>query len=204
MPTNTTTSRRAPEYRGRQASGTLEQDRQPATKPSINPDESPLAWLRRRKDKDGTPLIDAAQFDAGEHLRADYTFGQLMPSVTSRWAPITAGKSGRRAPPLGGAELQDHTLAARQRVHLALEAVGPELAGILVDVCCHLKGLEDAERAQGWPLRSAKVVLQLALTRLARHYGLLPTTAPAADNRPARIRHWGTEGYKPVLGDSSG
>ena len=90
----------------------------------------------------------------------------------------------------------DHVVAARQRIRRALEAVGPELAGILLDVCCHDIGLETAGRAQGWPQRSAKVVLQLALTSLARHYGLL-----APEPRPGthRLRHWGSEDYRPDL-----
>ncbi len=76
----------------------------------------------------------------------------------------------------------------------ALAAVGPELSGILIDVCCHLKGLEEAERAAGWPQRSGKVVLQLALTRLARHYGI---GAPAPSPGAAHVRHWGSDDYRP-------
>jgi len=69
-------------------------------------------------------------------------------------------------------DLQENIAACRERVRRALSAVWPELAGVLIDVCCHLKGLEEAERAAGWPQRAGKVVLQLALTRLARHYGI--------------------------------
>jgi hypothetical protein len=139
--------------------------------PELNPAESPLAWLRRRKDKDGAALIGDAEFQAGERLRADFWFAGLTPRVTTNWSAV--GGSGRAGPGLG-LDLKDNIVAARERVHRALAAVGPELAGVLIDVCCHLKGLKDAERQAGWPARSGKVVLQLALRRLARHYGFDP------------------------------
>lgn len=171
--------------------------RQSSPAPIVNDSESPLAWLRRRRDKEGKPLISQEEFDAGERLRADFWFAQMTPKVTSTWDATFSSRRQRRAAPGAGLELQDRVIAARERVRLALKAVGPELAGILIDVCCHLKGLEEAERAAGWPQRSGKVVLQLALTRLARHYGLLPSN-DSADPRP-NIRHWGTPDYRPSI-----
>ena len=165
--------------------------------PAVNPAESPLAWLSRRRDKDGKFLLTDAQFQAGERLRADFWLAQMTPRVTASWNPAACSRRERRGAPCAGVELQDHVVAAKERVNRALKAVGPELAGILVDVCCHLSGLEDAERALGWPQRSGKVVLQLALTRLARHYGLLTDETELCPRHP-RILHWGTTDYRPT------
>jgi hypothetical protein len=156
--------------------------------------ERPLAWLRRRKDKDGQPLVTEPQFNAGERLAADFWHAQLMPRVTADWSAAATSRRTRRAVPGAGVEMSDNVAAARQRVHRALDAVGPELAGMLVDVCCHEIGLEAAERIQGWPQRSGKLVLRLALTSLARHYGLI-----APPPRWPRMRHWGSEDYRPDL-----
>lgn len=134
----------------------------------VDLDESPLAWLARRKGKDGRPLLAAHEVLAGERLRADFTRGQMTPRVTSNWS---GAAGGRRAGAGVGADLSDAALAARLRVSRALEAVGPELSGALLDVCCCLKGLEEVERERGWPARGGKLVLGLALASLARHYG---------------------------------
>ena len=164
----------------------------------VNEGESPLGWLRRRKDRNGTPLIDAQQYEAGERLRAEFERAQLTPSVTSKWDSAAPSRRMRRAAPEGAAGLSDQALASRQRVLQALEAVGPELAGVLIDVCCHLLGLTDAERSRGWPQRSGKVILQIALTRLARHYGILNEEVTSGTVR-ARLRHWGVEDFRPSL-----
>ena len=137
--------------------------------------ESPISWLARRRGRDGRPLIEVHQFSPGERLRADFTRALLMPRTTSNWSnPLASARHG------GGTEradsLTETIVAARQRVRHALDAVGPEFSGLLVDVCCFLKGLEDIERERAWPARSGKVVLQLALDRLARHYGYASQT----------------------------
>src|SRR5688572_32173697 len=60
-----------------------------------NAAESPLAWLARRKDKDGGRLIDSNQLAAGERLRADFTRAGLTPRVTANWiAPVAQGRRG--------------------------------------------------------------------------------------------------------------
>lgn len=161
---------------------------------SASSEESPLEWLRRRRDVNGQPLIGEAAFAAGERLRRDFTFGQLMPRMTANWdTPITGRRSGAR----GAADLSDNALAARQRLRRALEAVGPELRGVLLDVCCFLKGIGEVERERGWPARSAKVVLGLALECLARHYGLADHAVGAS--RRGRIESWGTPDHRPTV-----
>lgn len=168
--------------------------REKVATPIINAAESPIGWLFRRRDKDGNPLISADEFEAGERLRRDFTFAEMQPRVTADWSPTARCSSGYRG---AGPDMTDNAVAAAERVRRALNAVGPELAGILIDVCCHLKGLEDAERKAGWPQRSGKVVLGLALSRLARHYGIGSNRAePRADAKSA-IRHWGDESYRP-------
>lgn len=156
---------------------------------TVNMNESPLAQLARRKGRDGRAFVTPAERAAGERLRADYTRGHLMPRTGANWqACVSSGRRGAN----GVADLTDAALAARQRVNDAITAVGPELSGVLVDVCCFLKGLETVEAERGWPARSAKVMLKTALGVLARHYA--PPREAAI--RP-RSRHWGAEDYRP-------
>lgn len=145
----------------------------------VNDAELPLGWLKRRK------LIDTMQFEAGERLRRDFTLAQLEPRLAvDLSAPVVLGGGG----PKSAGEFSDMVMAAKQRFSLAMKAVGPGLADLLFDVCCHLVRLEGVEHAQGWPQRSAKVVLQIALDRLGEHYGLCL-------NAPSRgpMRSWQAE-----------
>jgi len=160
--------------------------------PQINVAESPLAWLARRRDRYGSPMISGVQFEAGERLRADLWFAEMTPRVTANWSAIGQGAGGRSRSAASGPELRDGLLAARERVRLALSAVGPELSGILIDVCAHLKGLEAVEQQLHWPQRSAKLVLQLALDSLARHYGMHRSRSRVA-------RHWGADDFRPSI-----
>lgn len=145
----------------------------------VNEAESPLAWLRSRG------MIDATQCAAGERLRRDFTIAQLAPRLgVDLAAPIVAGKRGSS----GTRNLTETVIAAKQRFSRAMKTVGPVLNDLLFDVCCHLIGLEDAEANKGWPQRAGKVVLVIALDRLAAHYGMV-VTAPSH----APMRSWQAE-----------
>jgi hypothetical protein len=145
---------------------------------AVNEAESPLARLRARN------MLDAVQFGAGERLRRDYTLARLAPRLgVDLAAPVALGTRGKKE-----ASLSDTVLAAKQRFSRAMKAVGPGLNDLLFDVCCHLIGIEEAERDNGWPMRAGRVVLAIALDRLAAHYGLV-VTAPSH----GRLRSWQTE-----------
>jgi hypothetical protein len=166
--------------------------------PAFNRTENPLAWLRSRRDARGCPLIGDEQFMAGEKLRADYERARMERRITSSWElPIDAGSGGSSMSDNRIAALTDTALAARQNLNRALAAVGPELAGILVEVCCLSAGIEQAERLLDLPPRSGKAVLSLALTGLARHYGLL--RRKDSDGGRAAGLHWAVEDYRPAI-----
>ncbi|WP_448662384.1 DUF6456 domain-containing protein [Sphingomonas sp. CJ20] len=131
---------------------------------TVNLAESPLSWLRARG------LLDARQYEAGDRLRSDYEMASLGRRVTMRWEPGAGGKA-RKGPP----ETPDATLAqidAKRRFDAAVRCAGPGLADILWRVVCAGEGLATAERALGWPSRAGKLVLLLALDRVADHYRL--------------------------------
>lgn len=155
-----------------------------------NINESPLSMLFNRKTSK-QPWLSAEQFDAGERLRSDFEFCQLTPKITASWDPTRSlNKNGGGRKPAD--TLTDRVLGARQRFNRALDAVGPEFSGVLLDVCCFLKGMEQVERERQWPRRSAKLLLKAALSALARHYNPQQNSRSAsgiqawaaADNRP--------------------
>ena len=128
---------------------------------TVNLAESPLAWLVRRG------MVTPVQFAAGERLRGDFMCAGQAPRTTMRWDASAVGRSVG-----GGHDPTTGQMLARERFDAAVTAVGPGLTDVLWRVVCMGEGLETAERALGWPSRAGKLVLRLALDRLATHYGL--------------------------------
>lgn len=161
----------------------------PSGRPACNEAESPLAVLARLRATDGGGFLSAAEIRAGERLRADFTRGALMPRMGAVWErPVSGGRRHDGAP-----DLSDSALAARIVFSRAIDAVGPELSGVLIDLCCFLKGLAAIEAERRLPARSAKVLVKAGLGILARHY----EPAPRA---PRRAHHWGTDDFRPRIG----
>jgi hypothetical protein len=148
----------------------------------VNEAESPLAWMRARG------MLSVAQFQAGDRLRCDFTLAHLMPRLCADLsAPISHARGGAKAAPQA-----ENVIAAKQRFRLAMSSVGPGLSDLLFEVCCHLRGLESIESANAWPNRSAKVVLQIGLDRLAAHYGIAPHTKARGKMRAWRAQDSGS------------
>ena len=106
------------------------------------------------------------QFDAGERLRADYERAELAPSVTMRWDPVRVdgGGGANRLTP------GERQIAARERFDGAMAQAGRGLSDILWRAACAGESLATAEKALAWPARSGKLVLGLALDRVADFY----------------------------------
>lgn len=129
---------------------------------TVNAVESPLGWLFARK------MVSRRQFDAGEQLRSDWERGGLSPQITMKWdaAPIGRQRGGSAS----GPDLAAAQIDARRRFDSAVEAAGPGLSDILWRVVCSGEGMREAETALGWPARAGKLVLSLALDRVADFY----------------------------------
>lgn len=128
----------------------------------VNVRENVLDWLASRG------MVTAAQQRAGERLRLDYERAGLRANVTMNWdaAPVAKSRSGARAGDTSLARIDAHL-----RFHAALDAVGPGLGDICWRVICGGEGISGAEKGLGWPARSGKLVLGMALDRLVRFYG---------------------------------
>ena len=125
---------------------------------TVNLAESPLSWLHARGH------LDDRLFAASEMLRRDYERAGLPPAVTMRWSPVKI--KGAAA----GLHPTQARIAAKERFDGAVAAAGKGLADILWRVVCAGETLPMAERELGWPIRSGKLVLRLALDRVADFY----------------------------------
>jgi Domain of unknown function (DUF6456) len=126
--------------------------------------ESPLCWLHARGK------LSDRQLAAGEMLRRDYERAGLPQRTTMLWDSPPNGNVPRGAVTHGDATLVQ--IDAKRRFSGAVARAGPGLADILWRVVCAGEAVPAAERAMGWPTRAGRLVLMLALDRVADYYRL--------------------------------
>lgn len=127
-----------------------------------NSSESVIAWLFSRG------LLTERQLAAGEQLRADFTRAGLMAVVTMQWDAPAPDGSPRAARSHDAATVA--SIDAKRRFDAAMAHVGNGLADVCWRVICAGDGMVVTERALGWPTRSGRIILGLALDRLAAFY----------------------------------
>lgn len=133
----------------------------------VNLGESPLARLARRGGPGkGEGFLSRREVMAGEMLRERFERSTLSSRTTTNWDAMVRVDGTTPSDP------SDARLRATDAVARALDAVGPGLNTALRGVCCECRGLESVERGAGWPQRSAKIILKIALAQLADHYQL--------------------------------
>jgi hypothetical protein len=136
--------------------------RRPERSVTVNLAESTLGWLYARGH------VTRRQLEAGERLRGDWERAQLSPRVTMNWtaAPVSRSRGGAAAP----SDPTEMQLGARRRFDDAVQSAGPGLSDILWRIVCAGEGMREAEGALGWPARAGKLVLGIALDRVADYY----------------------------------
>lgn len=133
----------------------------------VNIGDTAIGWLVGRKDRHGNPYITAEMLESALRFQSDCELAGFGRIATSDPTASPPGRHRRLS------ELPDpssQSLDARRRVDRISRDLGPSLADLLIRTCCFGEGLEQIESANAWPRRSGKLVLKIALERLASHY----------------------------------
>ena len=151
--------------------------------------ESPLARLAIGK----APFLEPHHVEAGERVRRLVERAGLQPRMTMTYsASRVAGLAHHKN------DISDMAVDARRALAEMHRVLPADCAGVVLDVCGFLKGLQQVEFERGWPRRSAKLVLRIGLEQLALHYGL---SAVAVVRAHGRNRAWVPEDARPTSWD---
>lgn len=153
--------------------------------------ESPLARLAAPMPGGTEPYLSPAQVEAGERVRRLVERARLQPRLTMSYSAMPAPGGPRSGAP----EISDLAADARRALAEITLALPRECAGVVLDVCGLLKGLQTVEAERGWPRRSAKLVLRIGLDHLAHHFGL---SDHAQGRNHGHGRSWIEEGGRPT------
>lgn len=139
-------------------------------------DHAPLLKLYNRQRNMAHKYLSETHLQAGQKLFDLFVKANLRPNVTMNWENLQSVKQSHHT---GGKDMgfSETTYIARRELYESLSHVGQEFSAILVEICLFGNGLEATEKAMNWPARSAKLLLTMALDRLAEYYQLTPNIA---------------------------
>ncbi len=138
--------------------------------------EAPLRVLARRKRGDGEAYLPRALVAAAERFHESFEIARVSGVLGEDLSPLLQGQiavSPTAANAAGATTAQALSRGELALDHLskAVRALGPDLAETVILAVCREWGMERVEEALDYPARSGKIVLRIALTTLARHYG---------------------------------
>lgn len=129
--------------------------------------EPPLMTLARTRDKTGKIFLSSELVAAGLFFREDFELSKLISSNKEGDDKIVACV-GRKTCSMQSKFLP--IVDPASRLHDALNFLGPELFDVAVRCCCLFQGMQKIEKDLGWPARSGKIVLRIALMQLSGFY----------------------------------
>jgi len=155
---------------------------------NINIAESVVASLAVSRNG-RTAFLLPHHVQSAERLRSLVERSQMMARTTMSCDPTRTRTSGP-----GAFDISATGLDACAELRRVLDPLPPDCAGVLLDVCGFLKGLQTIEFERKWPRRSAKLVLRIGLDQLALAFRLSPFATGTKSNR---ARNWMDEGARP-------
>lgn len=144
----------------------------------LDDEASPILKLFNRQRNVAHRYLNEIHLQAGQKLFKLFVSANLQPHITMDWDRL---KSVPQNHYMGSKDsgFSEQAYIARRQLYESLAHVGEEFSTILVEICLFGNGLEATEKAMHWPARSGKLLLTMALDRLAEYYQL------NLDNKPS-------------------
>ena len=129
-----------------------------------------LRRLSKERGPNNMRFLSVAEVQAGELFQRDYNRFYGGDKITQSVDKIRVDQSGQN-----GTELEMmRRLDSGRAYQAAIDVLGPSLDQAALVICGERKSLDQLEREQSWSRGSGRVILKLALQRLALQYGTTP------------------------------
>lgn len=135
--------------------------------------------------RDNAPFLLPHHVEAARRLAHTFERSRLRQRVTMSYDPTRTGGRSSGSPVQG--ELSASAADARKQLADIAAMMPADCWAVLFDICGLDRGLQDVELERDWPRRGGKLVLRIALSHLAAHFGL---DAEARGRDAQRQRHW--------------